>query len=309
MKKTEMRLLVTLLIAIAIGGFTGSAYAQADNKGLWRSDDMPKTLWVTKEIVVEDNDMLGLFWLDEVPKSAKECTEDQETCRNRAFDWSIFLCRDGGDVWQCQQATGMGYQSSTRVDWKFIDTDNAEMTLRACDEGDCGDFDVGDVIKFKRVYGDTGDPPASNGHTPGTWQGWTSDYEACFNIDPSGTKITTTNSRCQNGNSYNFKIEEGTDPDDGDDCNFDFYGQDPIQINNGKFSYSERFSGGWHDETKYVTGIIEGDKARGTLKKVDHKWGNHCEGTWEATAPISTGMSFGIEATVDPGFFGNTVAE
>ena len=35
-----------------------------------------------------------------------------------------------------------------------------------------------------------------------------------------------------------------------------------------------------------MTGIIEGTTARGTLKLVDHKYGNHCEGTWEANAPL-----------------------
>ena len=308
MKKTGISLMVALLIGLFISGLAGSAWAQAEKKGLWQSEDMPKTLWVAKEIVLEKKDMLSLFWLDLVPNDSNCCKDDPDVCRNRSFDWSIFLCTEDGDIWQCTQAQGLGYQSSTRVDWKFINDDNAEMTLRRCDEGDCGDIKIGDVMKFKRVYGESGGTPPDNGHKPGTWEGWDSDYEACFNIDPNGTRISTTSSRCDNGNSYDFDLEEGTDPD-GDDCNFDFYGKDPIEINDGKFSYSERFSGGFFDETKYVTGIIEDGKAKGTLKKVDHKYGNHCEGTWEASAPINTGTSFSLDATGAPSFFGNAITK
>ncbi len=290
MKKTVSTLGVALMFAVVTLGFTGSASAQAEMKGLWRTDDMPKTLWVVQEIVLEDEDMLALFWLDKVSKSAKDCTGNETTCDNRAFDWSVLIGPEEDGVWKLVQAKGAGYRSNTKMDWEFVDDDNATATLRRCADGNCGDFKVGDVLDFERVYGEEGNTPDQGDTKTGTWDGQTSAYEACFNIDSSGDKITTNGSDCENGNSYEFELEDGVDPDDNDDCNFDFYGKDTIQINNGKFSYSERFSGGWHNETKYVTGTIEGDRARGTLKKVDHKWGNHCEGTWEAKAPLGSGV-------------------
>ena len=86
MKTTRARLWVALLIAVAIGGFTGSAWAQAEMKGLWQSEEVPDTLWVVQDVVVEGEDMLSIFWLDLVPKSASGCNEEPAVCRNRAFD-------------------------------------------------------------------------------------------------------------------------------------------------------------------------------------------------------------------------------
>jgi hypothetical protein len=116
-------------------------------------------------------------------------------------------------VWELWQSKEVGYQSTTKVGWKFTSDDTADMTLRNCDNNNCGDFEEGDVIKFARVYGDDGGTPPPIGIKGGTWEGVTSDYEACFNVDPSGTKIATAGSLCQNGNSYNFNRQEGSDPD------------------------------------------------------------------------------------------------
>jgi hypothetical protein len=41
---------------------------------------------IVPEAFVEGEDMLAIFWLDLVPKSATGCTEVPDVCRNRAFD-------------------------------------------------------------------------------------------------------------------------------------------------------------------------------------------------------------------------------